>query len=92
MASIACIVLVETDNPLLIDPGEALKTPKGTLAMRQAVIDALPNLTRVIAVLTEESAQFMCMAHEYALDASGLGHFVGKPPEGYVSPADQKPV
>lgn len=91
MASIACMVLIETDNPLLIDPAEALQTAEGTLALRQAVIDGLPHLTRVIHVMSEESARFMSMAHEYAMKTSGLGDFIKKSPEDYVSPADQKP-
>jgi hypothetical protein len=89
MASIAVMVLIETDNPLLLYPDEAVRTAEGTAALRQAVLDNLPNVTRVINVMTEESAQFMCRAHDAAMRASGLGDFIKRPPPDYVSPADE---
>ena len=88
MASIACMVLIETDNPVLLYPEVALRTVEGTKALRQAVIDGLPGLTRVIHVMSEESARFMSMAHEHALKSSGLGDAL-RPPKDYVAPADR---
>jgi hypothetical protein len=88
MASIACMVLIETDDPRLKEPDRSVQTVGGAQAVRQAVIDNLPKLTRVIAIIPEEEARFMCMAHERAMAASGLGKFT-RPPTEYVSPADQ---
>jgi hypothetical protein len=81
-------VVIETDNPILIDPAEAIKTAESTDAIRQAVIDCLPSkVTRVANIMPEELAILMISAHSAVLEA--LNQRVFRPPEGYVAPADR---
>lgn len=88
MASIACLVLIDTDDPRILDfdPSTAEKAAE----IRAAVVENLPRLTRVIAIMPEFESRAMMMAHDFALENSGLGRVL-RPPKGYVAPADQKP-
>lgn len=82
--SIACMVLIETDDPRLFPENIRVTTPAKASALRKAVIDNLPKLTRVIMVLEEETAQLMSAAHNIASQAAGLDRVV--PPAGYIPP------
>jgi hypothetical protein len=82
--SIACMVLIETDDPRLFPENISVTTPAKAAALRKAVINNLPKLTRVVMVLEEETARIMCAAHDIASQAAGLDRVV--PPAGYVPP------
>lgn len=85
--SIAVMVLIETDDPRLDPAIVNNSTPAKTAALRRAVIDNLPNLTRVVMVMPEEHARLMAIAHDYAAQAAGLEP--NYPPPGYVPPTRQ---
>lgn len=82
--SIACLVLIETDDPRLFPENVDVARPAKAAALRKAVIDNLPKLTRVVMVMEEETAQLMCAAHDIAARESGLT--VNRPPAGYIPP------
>ena len=89
MVSMACLVLIETDDPVITEYEKSIQTVEGTKALRQAVIDSLPfKVTRVIHVMPEDVARLLSMAHEHAMAALGQGRAL-HPPEGYVGPADR---
>jgi hypothetical protein len=83
MPSFAVTVLIETDDPR-IDPGK-LQTVSGVAAMRRAIIENLPKLTRVVAVQPEEEARLMFAAHDMACRESGLLG-ITRPPADFVPP------
>lgn len=91
---IVIVVELETDNPLL-DPDKIdVSTVEAAQALRQAVVDSLPGLTRVMAVLPLGTAKLMMHAHEVASRAkplvcaeeAGLAHTVQRPPPAYRPP------
>jgi hypothetical protein len=53
------------------------------------VIDALPSLTRVVAVLPESEARLMLRAHDIAVSEMAGGQ-IDAPPRDYIAPADRK--
>lgn len=80
--SIAVMVLIETDDPRFdIDSHLTVKT---AAQLRQAVIDNLPKLTRVILACDEEEARLMIHAHRVAMDELGIEYNL--PPAHYVPP------
>ena len=80
--SLAVIVLIETDDPLLVHPD--ISSVGKVERLRRAVIKALPKLTRVVAVMDEEQARWMMFAHNNAVRESGAD--VMWPPSAYVPP------
>lgn len=88
--SIAVMVILETDNPVLDPETIDVSTIAGTVAVRRAVIDALPNLSRVVMVMPEEHARLMAAAHHIAATESGLADNIRQPPPDYRAPHDSK--
>jgi hypothetical protein len=84
MASMAVVVLIETDDPR-IGP-ENMSTAGDVARMRKAVIENLPRLTRVVAVMPEEMAGMMMEAHEMAMSLAGAESLLHRPPADYVPP------
>jgi hypothetical protein len=84
MASIAVMVLIETNDPVLIR--HDVSTAKAAATVRRAVIKNLPRLTRVIMVTEEETARLMCHAHDLAAKAAGLDAVM--PPADYIPPTN----
>jgi hypothetical protein len=62
--SIAVMVLMETDDARLFPENVSVKSVQATAMLHQAVLDNLPQLTRVVMVLPEETARIMCDAHD----------------------------
>jgi hypothetical protein len=71
--SLAVTVLIETDDPRLDNP--ATNTPADVAALRVAILEHLPKLTRVVSVMPEELAVLMHRAH--ALAIAGAAQEVG---------------
>ena len=84
--SLAVIVLVETDDPALQASNIDVRTVTGVSKLRRAVVKALPKLTRVVAVMDEEQARIMMMAHDRAVRESGASALW--PPSSYVPPTN----
>jgi len=84
---IVALVLLHSDDPRLRDID--VSTKAATASLRQAVIDALPSLTRVVAVLPESEARLMLRAHDIAVSEIAGGQ-VNAPPRDYIAPADRK--
>jgi len=82
--SLAVIVLLESDDPVLEPKSLDVSTVDAVTKLRRAVVKALPKLTRVIAVMDEEQARAMMMAHQMAVTESGAS--VLWPPATYVPP------
>ena len=85
MASIAVMVLIETNDPELINA--SVGTARDTAKLRRAAIRNLPKLTRVVMVLPEEGARLMCLAHDIASSQAGIE--VNRPPRDYVPPTNE---
>lgn len=83
MPSIAVICLIETDDPR-IDP-EKMRSAGDVARMRKAVIENLPRLTRIVAVMPEELARLMMDAHNSVAEELGITS-IHRPPAGYVPP------
>lgn len=84
--SIAVMVLLETDDPRLFVENLDHAAPAATATLRKAVIDNLPNLTRLVLVTSEENARIMTQAHTAVMQELGFGDSVIRPPAGYVPP------
>lgn len=82
--SIACLVLIETDDPRLFPENIGVESAAKTAGLRKAVLDNLPKLTRVVAVMDEETARLMALVHQLASKGAGLDRVT--PPAGYVPP------
>jgi hypothetical protein len=82
--SIAVLVLIETDDKRLFPEKIDLSTIAGTARLRQAVIDNLPKMTRVVMVTSEATARMMAEAHAMAA-GMGLGE-IEMPPANYIPP------
>ncbi len=83
--TIVAMVQIDTDDPLL-DPDRIVSSSvEATIALRAAVVRALPGLTSVVAVLPLDTAKLMMSAHDQAWVAAGLGH-PKRPPPGYRPP------
>lgn len=83
--SIAALVLFNTDDARLFPETLDVSSPAKAAAVRQAVIDNLPQLSRVVLVISEEHARLMCAAHDMAARDAGL--IIVRPPADYVPPA-----
>ena len=82
--TIAALMVLETDHPLL-DPGNIdVSSAKAAAELRRAVVDSLPDLTRVVAVLPLELAELMMQIHDRAARDAGLAP--GYPPADYEPP------
>lgn len=82
--SIAVLVLLETDDPRL-DPDKLdNSTASKAAAVRRAVIENLPKLSRVVVVMPEEAAQMMMGLYDYMVRE--MGGETNPPPPGYVPP------
>jgi hypothetical protein len=86
---IVALVVLNTDDPRLDPQHLDVSTKEATAALRQAVIDALPSLSRVVQVLPESEARLMLRAHDIALREIAGGQ-VNRPPADYIAPADRK--
>lgn len=75
---------LDTDDPLLDPDRIDVSTVEATVALRAAVIRALPGLTSVVAVLDLELAMLMMAAHD-ASAATGLVK-INRPPGRYRPP------
>ena len=82
--SLAVLALIETDDPRLFPENLSVATAAETAALRKTVIEHLPELTRVVFVTDEETAQLMMLAHDIAAKEAGLQ--VERPPQDYVPP------
>lgn len=72
MKQIVAMVVLETDDVRLCPFADAV-------ALRAAVVAALPGLSRVIAVMSEPEARLMIGAHMMASAASGLDQVMAPP-------------
>lgn len=63
---IVALVVLDTDDPALLDR----TLPRGTAGphLRARVIEALPDLSRVMALMSEGEATLMLSAHAMAWD------------------------
>lgn len=84
--SIAVMVLIETDDPRLNIDHISVSTAKAAAQLRQAVIDNLPKLTRVVVLMSEEEARLMSAVHRAAIESLGKKGKVHRPPSDYVPP------
>lgn len=85
---LAALIVFETSDERLRPDAIDVSTVASVTAVRAAVVAALPDLIRVVAVFEEAEAQFMVRAHEAAMDAAGMGDRFFRPPGAYRSPAD----
>lgn len=83
--SIIVMVELETDDPRLLADSIDVSTVQAVTRLRQAVVDALPGMSRLVAVMPVETARLMMAAHEHAVTVSGADAFV-RPPAAYVPP------
>jgi hypothetical protein len=84
MTAIAVMVLIETDDPTLQPGNLDTTTAQAVARLRQKIINALPDLRRVVCVMDEEQARVMMLAHNMAMLKSGAT--VLWPPVTYVPP------
>ena len=82
--SIAVMVLIATDDPRLDPETIDVSTVRNAASLRQAVIDNLPHLTRVVVVMQEADAQLMCEVHQTWTEWQRSQ--VRRPPAAYVPP------
>jgi hypothetical protein len=82
--SLAVIVLIETEDSRLFPEHVNVSTPRQTAQLRKAVLDNLSNVTRIVAVMSEDNARLMCAAHDAGMRA--IGELVPYPPKSYVPP------
>jgi hypothetical protein len=86
---LAAIVVFDSEDPALDPATISVSTVERTQAVRAAIVAALPDLVRAVAVPGEDEAKFMITAHHAAMTAAGVdGHFFRPPPE-YRAPADR---
>lgn len=82
------MVQIETEDPRL-DPGCInVSTAESTAELRRLVVENLPLMTRVVAVLDEETARLMVETHNRVCEKMGLPGVV-RPPGSYQAPKDQ---
>ncbi len=87
MGTVAVLVVITTDDPLLQDDNRSVATATATARLRQAVVKALrQDVTRVVLVTSEENARLMCFAHAEAMKAMGEGDLIVRPPSSYRPP------
>lgn len=90
MQEYVVMLAIQSDDPRL--GPSSLNTIKGTKAMRQAVIDALPgNIISVVALMDPLRARLMMEAMEIA-DAEMGFRAPRRPPAGYRPPVRGKPA
>jgi hypothetical protein len=82
--SIAVTVLIETDDPRLDLTRISVATAAQAAALRRAVIENLPKLTRVVSVMSEQEARLMHYAHRLVAQAADVE--IMHPPKDYVPP------
>lgn len=86
---IAVTLILETDDPRLQPENLTnLKTPADMEALRSVVVSALPSMTRVVQVTSEETMRMVMLLGRAAVQNIGLD--VVQPPPGYVAPADRR--
>lgn len=88
--NVAVMLIVRTTDAAIFPENFNLSGLRASKALRRAVIANLPKVTRVIAVMDEDSARLMFTAHSIAAQASGLGTIL-RPPSDYRAPHDPKP-
>lgn len=82
--TIIAMVQLDSDDPRLDPEKISVATAADAAALRAAVIQAYPQLTRVIAVMTEAESRLMMLGHEAALRKSGIRF--DRPPPDYKPP------
>lgn len=87
--TLAVMVLIETDDPTLFPENLDNSTIRAVKRLRDAVVRALPGLSRVVALMSEPEARLMFAAHKMACEQAGIGEVL-RPPAQYVAPEDQK--
>jgi hypothetical protein len=87
--SLAVMIVIETEDARLFPENMDNATVAATQALRAAVIDALPGLSRVVAVMDEEEARLMVSAHAMAARQAGLDALFSHPPASYRAPGDR---
>ena len=85
---LCCIVVIDSDDPALDPATINVDTVEAVKAVRAAVVRALPNLLRVVAVVDEAEAKFMMLAHQVAMAESGMTQHFRRPPPEYRGPED----
>lgn len=78
MTKMAVIVIIETDAPAL--QPDALEAKPDLDAVRTAVIEALPNLSRVVAIMPVQLAKLMISAHQAAEAVASLNDILAEQP------------
>jgi hypothetical protein len=82
--SVAVMILVDTTDSRLFPENVDVSTAKNTATLRRVVLDNLANVTRIVMVMEEATAQVMALAHDLAARESGLT--INRPPADYVPP------
>jgi hypothetical protein len=86
---IVAVVVLQTDDPRLDLAHLDVSTAAAAASVRQAVVDALPHLTRVVSVMPESEGRLMVRAH-YAVMLEIAGVKIDTPPPDYIAPEDRK--
>jgi hypothetical protein len=82
---LSVMVLIETEDSRLFPENIDVSTAANTARLRRAVIENLPLVTRIVAVMGEEEARLMMAAHHHAMRQSGADKLF-RPPPDYVPP------
>ena len=82
--SICVMVELLTDHPLLNPDALDVSSAEATMALRQAVVEALPDLVGVVMVVPTELAKLMAHAHDQSAEAAGFPP--AHPPASYKPP------
>jgi hypothetical protein len=86
---IVAVVVLQSDDPRLDLDQIDVSTAAAAAALRQAIVDALPALTRVVSVMSEREGHLMVHAHRMAVSEI-RGVKLNEPPTDYIAPADRK--
>jgi hypothetical protein len=86
---IAVILEIESTDPMFQEDrfNTMHVTAEGVEALRRAVLRALPGgVKRVVAVTGPQLMKAMLETHEMAMEITGLGPMIARPPEDYEPP------
>ena len=85
---VAVMLIIRSDDTRL-DPSRLdVSTEAAATSLRDAVLDNVGNIQRVVCVMPVDTAKLMTAAHEIAVEASGMKK-IQRPPPSYASPADR---
>lgn len=82
---VAILAIIDTDDPRLTPERISVETAQATAHLRQAVIDNLPRLDRIFAVMDEEAAEDLMALDRFLSAVTGDDGF-HMPPDDYRPP------